>query len=212
MREPSLSGKKAKPCNEVQDASAGTVGLHNTDLQENLDLHLNSRFIWHKACSCASQSALLISHQLIFFPRTLLLMLMKSTVGLEGLSWSILARSCLTTAITVGAVVFLLLWPLTSYLLNNLQVVKLLVCQQELTVPYLKPNATLGGDERTVWACFCSPLPAGRLWVGETCQYRQKRLLMNCIQARMQYKHTFKSLAIKPLLFVTGKQNCSHKT
>lgn len=69
MREPSLSGKKAKPCNEVQDASAGTVGLHNTDLQENLDLHLNSRFIWHKACSCASQSALLISHQLIFFPQ-----------------------------------------------------------------------------------------------------------------------------------------------
>lgn len=24
------------------------------------------------------------------------------------------------------------------------------VCQQELMVPYLKPNATLGGDERTV--------------------------------------------------------------
>lgn len=70
QESPAFQEKKAKPCNEVQDASAGTVavGLHNTDLQENLDLHLNSRFIWHKACSCALQAALLISHQLIFSP------------------------------------------------------------------------------------------------------------------------------------------------
>lgn len=117
-------------------------------------------------------------------PQTLPLIVMKSKIGPEHLLWSILVRNCLTTAITVGGVVFLFLWPLTSYLLNALQVLRLLVCQQELMVPYLKPNATLGGDERTVWDCFCSPLPAGRLWVGETCQYRQK----NCLWRTYTYE------------------------
>lgn len=77
-------------------------------------------------------------------------MAMKSGISPEQLLCSGVVRNSLTTAITVGGVVFLFLWPLTSYLLNALQVLRLLVCQQELMVPYLKPNATLGGDERTV--------------------------------------------------------------
>lgn len=147
------------------------MDLHTTALQGSLDVHVNSRSTWRKACSSPSQSVPFSFLNNSFFPRTLLSVLMKS---IDGLSWNIPVRSCLATASTVDAVVLLFLWPPTSYLLNTPQGLKLLVCLQEPMVPYLNPNATLGGDDRTVWDCFCSPLPAGRLWVGETCQYRQK--------------------------------------
>lgn len=173
---PAFQGKKAKPRNAAQDASVGAVNLGSVSLQGNLDLQLNSRHAGIRpAVVLHSLPVSLYNNSL--FPWTLPLMVMKSKTGPERLTLKCSSNELPNNCNCSCWWGFLFLWPSIAYLLNAFWVLRLLVCQQELMVPYLKPNATLGGDERTVWDCFCSPLPAGRLWVGETCQYRQKSCL-----------------------------------
>lgn len=68
LDSPAFQGKKAKPHNEGQDASAGAGNLGSVALRGNLDPQLNSRRAWRKAGSFASQPAFVISQQLTFPP------------------------------------------------------------------------------------------------------------------------------------------------
>lgn len=141
---------------------AAAVTLGSAASQGHLDLQLTSRHAWRKACSFASQSACVTSQQ-VPFPlsftfdanakpnRSRTLSLKHSNKKLPdqcSAGWRCGFSASLST---------------NTLFIECSLVLRLLLCQQELMVPYLKPNATLGGDERTVWDCFCSPFPAGRL-------------------------------------------------
>lgn len=159
------------------------MDLHTTALQGSLDVHVNSRSTWRKACSSPSQSVPFSFLNNSFFPRTLLSVLMKS---IDGLSWNIPVRSCLTTASTVGAVVLLFLWPPTSYLLNTPQGSEAAGLSAGANGPIPQSKRYSGWWWQNCVGLLLLSTPGRTIVSWWDLSVQTKRSLMNCMQTWMQ--------------------------